>query len=97
MFLLYISLFLNKPLQYIGIENDKTIYKYIHVQLQLQRNRNGHRDYPGAHTPSFMTFIILHNFKRSDFFVTVKFKNIWPISKVTWDEVLTVLLKVSTF
>ena len=23
------------------------------------------------HTPSFMTFIILHNFKRSDFFVTV--------------------------
>jgi hypothetical protein len=38
---IYISLFLNKPLQYIGIENYKTIYKYIHVQLQLQRNRNG--------------------------------------------------------
>jgi hypothetical protein len=41
---IYISLFLNKPLQYIGIENYKTIYKYVHVQLQLQRNRNGHRD-----------------------------------------------------
>jgi hypothetical protein len=43
-FSVYISLFLNKPLQYIGIENYKTIYKYIHVQLQLLRNRNGHRD-----------------------------------------------------
>ena len=46
---IYISLFLNKLLQYIGIENYKYIhgidnYKYIHVQLQLQRNRNGHRD-----------------------------------------------------
>jgi hypothetical protein len=40
----FISLFLNEPLRYIGIENYKTIYKYIHVQLQLQRNRNGHRD-----------------------------------------------------
>jgi len=53
-----------------------------------------------THTPSFMTFIILPNFKRSDFFRyghnIFKFKNIWPISKVTWDEVLTVLLKVST-
>ena len=37
---LYISLFLNKPMEYIGIENYKIIYKYI----QLQRNRNGHSD-----------------------------------------------------
>jgi len=40
----YISLFLNKPLQYIGIKNSKTIYKYIHAELQLERNRNEHRD-----------------------------------------------------
>ena len=43
---IYISVFLNKPFQYIGIVNYKTIYKYIHVQLQLQRNRNGHRISP---------------------------------------------------
>jgi len=44
-----------------------------------------------------MTFIILHNFKR--FFRNghniFKFKNIWPISKVIWDEVLMDLLKVN--
>ena len=37
---LYISLFLNKPLEYKGIENYKAIYKYI----QLQWNRNEHSD-----------------------------------------------------
>jgi len=26
---IYISLFLNKPLEYLGIENYKAIYKYI--------------------------------------------------------------------
>ena len=35
-----ISLFLNKPLEYLGIENYNVIYKYI----QLQRNRNRHND-----------------------------------------------------
>jgi hypothetical protein len=49
--------------------------------------------------PLFMAFIILHNFKRSDFFCyghnVFKFKNILPFSKITWDEVLTVFLKVS--
>ena len=42
-----------KPLEYIGIDNYKTIYKY----MQLQGNRNGHSDSPQAHTPS-CTFII---------------------------------------
>ena len=45
-----ISLFLNKPLEYIDIENYKAIYKYI----QLQGNRNGHIDQPGSHTNLFM-------------------------------------------
>ena len=45
--------FLSKRFQYIGIEKYRAIYKYI----QLQGNRNGHKDYSGAHTPSFMTFI----------------------------------------
>jgi hypothetical protein len=44
-----------------------------------------------------MTFIILHNFKRFLRYdhTIFKFKNIWPISKGTWDEVLMGLLKVN--
>ena len=68
LFFLLVYIFISyKLLEYICIENYKTIYKY----MQLQGNRNGHSNSPRAHTPSFMTFIILPNFNRSDVFITV--------------------------
>lgn len=48
-----ISSFLNKQIEYVCMENSKTIYKYI----RQQGSRNEHSDYPGAHISLFMTFI----------------------------------------
>ena len=66
---IYFLLFLKQlhVLKYIDIENYKAIYKYMYIQLQSHRN---------GHTPLFMAFIILHNFKRSDLFSQAEFQHL---------------------
>jgi hypothetical protein len=65
----YISLILNKPLEYIGIENYKAIYKFTYTITGKQKWTQ--RLAQCKHTFIYDFILHIYSFNRSDLFVTV--------------------------